>query len=100
MSNLTRAEVAQVLKHPLRRRLLSVFIANRPLSPKEAADLLEVSIGDVSYHVRVLAQYKFLVLRAKGQVRGTQKNYYLPNDEVLSSTVVKEFFRIELADGI
>jgi predicted transcriptional regulator len=92
MSNLTKAEVAQALKHPLRQKLLPVFIANRPLSPKEAAHLLEEPLSDVSYHVKVLVDYGFLVLRAQAQIRGALKSYYLPNDETLNSTFVKEFF--------
>lgn len=92
MAHLTKEEIKQALKHPLRRRLMPAFIANRFLSPKEAADLIEASVTDVAYHVRVLVKYKFLVLRAKGQKRGAQKSYYLPNDELLNSSVLKEFF--------
>ena len=75
----------------MRRKLLSAFIAHRPLSPKEASDLLDVPLDNVSYHVRVLCKYKFLVLRATAQVRGAQKSYYLPNDEVVNSSVGQEF---------
>jgi predicted transcriptional regulator len=92
MPNLTKTEVAQALKHPLRQRLLPAFVANRPLSPKEASNLLNEPLSDVSYHVKVLADYGFLVLRARAQVRGALKSYYLPNDETLNSTVVEEFF--------
>ena len=88
---MTKAEVAQALKHQLRRKLLAAFIAHRPLSPKEASDLLNVPLDDVSYHVRVLVSYKFLILRASEQVRGARKNYYLPNDDVVNSSVVREF---------
>ncbi len=91
MPNLTKSEVAQALKHPLRQRLLPAFIANRPLSPKEASDLLNEPLSNVSYHVKVLAEYGFLVLRARAQVRGALKNYYLPNDDTLNSTAVEEF---------
>jgi len=92
MSNLSKADIAQALKHPLRRRLLPAFIANRPLSPKEASRLLKAPLSDVSYHVKVLVEYEFLVLRARAQVKGAVKSYYLPNDEVLNSSIVKEFF--------
>ncbi len=92
MSNLTKAEVAQALKHPLRQRLLRAFIANRPLSPQEASHLLDAPLSDVSYHVRVLVEYSLLVLRARAEGKAAVKSYYLPNDEVLNSTIVKEFF--------
>jgi hypothetical protein len=53
----------------------------------------------VSYHVRVLVKYNFLVLRAQQQVKGALKNFYIPNDCVLNSSVVKEFFAENPLDG-
>lgn len=100
MSDMTEAQVAQAFKHPLRRRLLSTFLKHGLLSPKEAADLLKAPLDDVSYHVRVLVQYKFLTLRAKAEIRGASKNYYLPSDEVLNSTMVKEFFAQNPSTGL
>jgi len=91
MSNLTKAEVAQALKHPLRRKLPLTSIPDRLQSPTEAASSLNEPLSAVSYHVKVLAGYKFLLLRAKEQVRGAQKSYYLLNDEVWNSPSVKEF---------
>jgi len=88
---LTQEEVAQALKHPLRRKLLPAFIENPFLSPTEAANLIQEPLSQVSYHVRVLVKYKFLVLRATGRGRGMIKSYYLPNDELLNSSIVKEF---------
>lgn len=90
-SNLTEAEIAQALKHPLRRKLLKTFVPGRLLSPAEAASSMGESLSDVSYHVRVLVGYRFLLLRAKEQVRGAEKNYYLINDEVRNSPSVKKF---------
>jgi hypothetical protein len=91
MSALTKVEVAQALKHPLRLQLLPIFIANRPLSPKDASRIIEAPLADVSYHVRVLVKFRFLVLNDKEQVRGAVKRYYLPNDEVVNSQIVKQF---------
>ena len=91
MPALTKVEVAQALKHPLRLQLLPVFIANSPLSPKEASGLIDASLSDVSYHVRVLVKFRFLVLYEEERVRGALKSYYLPNDEVLKSPLVKQF---------
>ena len=91
MSQLTQEDVEQALKHPLRRKLLPAFIENRFLSPTEAADLIQEPLPEVSYHVRVLVKYKFLVLRATGRGRGMVKSYYLPNDELLNCSIVKEF---------
>lgn len=88
---MTKADVAQALKHPLRRRVLSTFVADQLMSPSEAADRLDAPLREVSYHVRVLAGYRFLVLRATERVRGARKSYYLLNDEVRHSSVVREF---------
>jgi len=44
----------------------------------------------VSYHVRELVRLKFLVLRRTEPVRGVVKNYYVPNDEALEISGVKE----------
>jgi DNA-binding transcriptional ArsR family regulator len=88
---MTKAEIAQALKHPLRRKLLSTFIAHRLLSPKEAARLLDAPLDSVSYHVRVLVEYEFLILRARAPVRGALKNYYVANEEVLNSPIVQQF---------
>jgi hypothetical protein len=91
MSDLTKVEVARALKHPLRLRLLPVFIANRPLSPAEASRLIDAPLSDVSYHVRVLVKFKFLILQDKEQVRGAVKSYYLPSEAVLNSSIVEQF---------
>lgn len=91
MPNPTKSEVAQALKHPLRRALLPVFLENRPLSATEAARLIGATLSDVSYHVRVLVEYEFLVLHSTEDIRGAKKSFYLPNDEILGSPIVKEF---------
>ena len=75
----------------MRVRLLRVYIERRPLSPKEASNLLHVPLGDISYHVRVLVNFKFLVLHRTEQVRGAKKHYYLPNDKVVNSSIVRQF---------
>lgn len=91
MSNLTEAEIAQALKHPLRRKLLTAFTSGRLLSPTEVASSIDESLSDVSYHVRVLVKYGFLRLRVKEQVRGSEKNYYLLDDEIRYSPNVTKF---------
>jgi hypothetical protein len=100
MSNLTKAEIAQALKHPLRRKLLSTFIPDRLMSPSEAASNINERLSDVSYHVKVLVDYRFLLLRAKEEVRGAQKNYYLLNDEVRNSSKVREFIEENPSMGL
>ncbi len=88
-------EVRRALRHPLRRQLLPIYIGNRPLSPKEASRLVGQRLSTVSYHVRVLVKYRFLILLKQEAARGSTKHYYIPNDEIVSMPIVKEL----LADG-
>ena len=97
--HLTNSEVAQALKHPLRRKLVRAFGAVHPLSPKEASHQIGAPLSDVCYHVRVLVDFGFLALHSKEQVRGAQKNYYVPNREVLNSPKVEALLRRGPADA-
>ena len=89
MSPPSDSDVRQALKHPLRRRLMPIFFANRPLSPREASRLVGKPLSNVSYHIGVLVKYQFLVLHSKEPVRGTEKSYYVPNEEVIDLPLVK-----------
>jgi DNA-binding transcriptional ArsR family regulator len=65
------------LKHPLRRDILRVMEGDRrPISPRELADRLDESLSNVSYHVRVLADYKVVEEVATKQVRGARQHFY------------------------
>lgn len=61
------------------------------MSPSQASALVGAPVDRVAYHVRVLADYGFLVLRAQQQVRGALKSYYIPDDRLMDSAVVREF---------
>jgi len=91
-------EVSQALKHPIRRRLVPIFIAHRALSPREAARILPAPLPSVSYHVRVLVKVHFLVLRNQEAVRGATKSYYEPNKEILNLPVVRELLEGDQAE--
>jgi DNA-binding transcriptional ArsR family regulator len=90
MSHLTKAEIAKALRHPLRRRLFPIFVANQPLSPREAARLVGEPLTLVSYHVKELVKCNFLILSSREPVRGALKNYYVPNQEALEVPAVKK----------
>lgn len=64
------------LKHPLRRQILRAIPQDETTSPRELADLLEKPLGDLSYHVRVLARCGALELVGEKQVRGTMQHFY------------------------
>lgn len=89
MSSPSDIEAQKALKHALRRHLFQIFILQQPLSPSEAADLVAEPLSLVSYHVRELVKYKFLILSSREPVRGTLKNYYVPSEDALAMPSVK-----------
>jgi DNA-binding transcriptional ArsR family regulator len=68
--------VIMSLKHELRRRILHVMSNEVPTSPRQLADLLGESLGNVCYHVRVLADLKAVEKIEEKKVRGATQNFY------------------------
>jgi predicted transcriptional regulator len=97
MSLPSTSETKQALNHPLRRQLLPIFVANQPLSPREAARLVGEPLPSVSYHVRELVKAGFLVLHSREPVRGALKNYYVPSEDILNLPSVRKLLASELA---
>lgn len=90
MSAPSELEVKQALRHSLRKRLMPIFLASQPLSPKEAARLVGEPLSSVAYHVKVLVKFQFLVLHSTEPVRGAQKSYYILNEAILSLDSVRD----------
>ncbi len=66
-----------LLQHPLRRRLLALYVeSDEPLSPKELADYTKAPLDNVACHVRVLAKHRAVVLVGQRQVRGAVEHFY------------------------
>ena len=65
----------RALGHPLRAQILGV-LGERRASPKELADELGAPLGNVSYHVRVLADLKLVRLVKKTPRRGAIEHHY------------------------
>jgi len=64
------------LKHELRRRILRAMLGGEPTSPCQLSDLLGVSVGNVSYHVRVLADCGVIESVENRRVRGATQHFY------------------------
>jgi DNA-binding transcriptional ArsR family regulator len=65
------------LRHPLRRRLLVLYVkARERQSPRELADLTGEHLSKVSYHVRVLAENKAVKLVSTKPRRGSVEHFY------------------------
>lgn len=65
----------KALSHPLRVRVLGVM-EQRPASPVELAELLDVRLGTVSYHVRALYELGLLELVKETKRRGAIEHHY------------------------
>lgn len=72
-----RSRLLAALQHPLRRRILRLMKAREDsISPTELAAELEEPLGDVAYHVRVLAQCDALKKVEEKPVRGATQHFY------------------------
>jgi DNA-binding transcriptional ArsR family regulator len=78
------ARVIKALSHPLRMRILGL-LDGEVHSPKELADELDEPLGNVSYHVRTLADMGLIELVKKVPRRGAIEHYYrAPERNVVS----------------
>lgn len=71
---LTDASTMRALAHPLRIRLLEALTREGPLTATQAAELLDDTPGNMSWHLQILARYGFIeeAPGAKGRSRPWQ----------------------------
>jgi DNA-binding transcriptional ArsR family regulator len=65
----------KALSHPLRVRILAI-LEERTASPVQLAELLDASLGVVSYHVRTLEKFGLIKLVRTNPVRGAVEHHY------------------------
>ncbi len=78
MKDITDIDDPRLIKafaHPLRIRILGIF-ENQTASPSEIAEQLGVPLGNVSYHVRILADYGLIKLVRRTPRRGAIEHHY------------------------
>ena len=68
--------IAKALSHPLRPRILQLLVELGEASPSELAGRLEVPLGTVSYHVRLLYENHCVDLVRTEPRRGAVEHYY------------------------
>jgi DNA-binding transcriptional ArsR family regulator len=73
------ARLFRGLGHPLRLRLLGAFEGGA-LSPSDAADLLDVPLGLVAYHMRTLRHEGLVELVDRRVARGRLQSVYRLSD--------------------
>ena len=69
------ARIAKALAHPLRAQILQ-RLGEREASPGELADEIGEPLGVVSYHVRMLREYRCIELVRTVPRRGALQHYY------------------------
>jgi DNA-binding transcriptional ArsR family regulator len=67
--------LVKALAHPLRVRILGI-LERRSATPKELAEMLEVPLENLSYHVRALRDFGFIRLERRRMVRGAVEHRY------------------------
>lgn len=70
------AQLAKVLSHPMRPRILQVVNDRGEASPNQIAAVVGSTLGAVSYHVRILHDEGWLELVRTAQRRGATEHFY------------------------
>jgi DNA-binding transcriptional ArsR family regulator len=73
--DLVDQQLVKALGHPLRQRILHE-LGDDPASPNELAERLGEPLGNVSYHVKILAECKAIQLDRTAPVRGAVEHFY------------------------
>jgi DNA-binding transcriptional ArsR family regulator len=81
INDINDPRLVKALAHPLRVQILGV-LQDRTASPSDLADELSAPLGNVSYHVRILAQLGLLKLVRKRQRRGAIEHLYRADGRV------------------
>ena len=70
------AQVARVLSHPLRPQILQILTQRGEASPNEIAAELDVPLGTLSYHTRLLRDAGWIELVREVPRRGAVEHFY------------------------
>lgn len=81
ITDINDPRLVKALAHPLRVQILAV-LQDRTASPSDLAEELSAPLGNVSYHVRILAKLGLLKLVRKRQRRGAIEHMYRANGRV------------------
>jgi DNA-binding transcriptional ArsR family regulator len=81
ITDINDPRLVKALAHPLRVQILAV-LEDRTASPSDLAEELKAPLGNVSYHVRILAKLDLLKLVRTRQRRGAIEHLYRANGRV------------------
>jgi predicted transcriptional regulator len=71
-----RAELISALDHPVRRQILRLILDRGRISPVEIAKELDMPLGGLSYHVRILCDRHAVEPAGTRRVRGAIQHFY------------------------
>ncbi|HET7588564.1 MAG TPA: helix-turn-helix domain-containing protein [Solirubrobacterales bacterium] len=74
--------LVKALNHPVRVKALTI-LTERIASPKEIAEIVDIPISNVSYHVRVLDELGLVEIMEEENVRGSVAHFYKAVDRPL-----------------
>lgn len=86
-------DTIKAIAHPLRWEIVRVLADGDEWCPTELADTIDhprASLGNVSYHVRMLDQAGLIRLTHTEPVRGTVRHYYAMQPKARSVVVALE----------
>jgi DNA-binding transcriptional ArsR family regulator len=79
----SRDTLLAALRHPVRREMLERVVGqDGAISPRQIAEQLGMPLSNVSYHVRVLVEFKMLQLVETRPKRGSIQHFYEASDLV------------------
>lgn len=76
----------KAMSHPLRAEVFRLIRDRGPLSPAEAARILEADLKDVSYHVRKLREFDCVEEVLNRHVRGAVEHFYRATEQHMIDT--------------
>lgn len=75
ITNVDDQRYVKALSHPVRVRILGI-LEEQPASPVELSQILDASLGTISYHVRKLDEFGLLELVRETPRRGAIEHHY------------------------
>lgn len=79
--------LAKLLAHPLRMRIAVAMSTDVVTSPSILADAFEANLGNVSYHIRKLAEGGALTIVDERPVRGAMEHFYALSPDTWSELI-------------
>lgn len=98
-----RADLIKAIDHPLRRRMLRLLgDRDKPLSPVQMAEELDLSLSMTAYHVRILYELRAIERTGRRQVRGALQRFYKSRvkDDPPIATLLEETREVDDAGGV